>query len=54
MNISSSCSYLSMPWGCLQFVIAVFPEYTHLLFLIAKSEYDLQVFLNVLFFYPMS
>ena len=24
--------FLSVPWGCLQFVIAVFPDHTHLLF----------------------
>ena len=23
-----------MPWGCLQFVIVVFPDHTHLLFLV--------------------
>ena len=25
--------FLSVPWGCLQFVIVIFPDYTHLLFL---------------------
>ena len=25
--------FLMMPWVCLQFVIVVFPDYTHLLFL---------------------
>ena len=24
--------FLAMPWGCLQFVIVVFPDHTHLLF----------------------
>ena len=24
---------LAVPWGCLQFVIVVFPDHTHLLFL---------------------
>ena len=24
--------FLAVPWGCLQFVIVVFPDYTHLLF----------------------
>ena len=23
--------FLAVPWGCLQFVILVFPDYTHLL-----------------------
>ena len=26
--------FLAVPWGCLQFVIVVFPEHTHLLFLL--------------------
>ena len=25
--------FLAVPWGCLRFVIVVFPDYTHLLFL---------------------
>ena len=25
--------FLEVPWGCLQFVIVVFPDHTHLLFL---------------------
>ena len=24
--------FLAMPWGCLRFVIVVFPDHTHLLF----------------------
>ena len=27
--------FLAVPWGCLQFVIVVFPDYTQLLFLVA-------------------
>ena len=27
---------LAVPWGCLRFVIVVFPDHTHLLFLIHK------------------
>ena len=27
--------FLAVPWGCLWFVIVVFPDHTHLLFLIA-------------------
>ena len=27
--------FLAMPWGCLRFVIVVFPDHTHLLFLSA-------------------
>ena len=25
-------AFLAVPWGCLQFVIVVFPDHTHLLF----------------------
>ena len=28
--------FLAVPWGCLQFVIVVFPDHTHLLFLRKK------------------
>ena len=39
LNLSSCCLvmverlFLAMPWGCLQFVIVVFPGHTHLLLL---------------------
>ena len=39
LNVSSCCLvmverlFLAMPWGCLRFVIVVFPDHTHLLFL---------------------
>ena len=26
--------FLTVPWGCLRFVISVFPDHTHLLFLL--------------------
>ena len=29
--------FLAVPWGCLRFVIVVFPDHTHLLFLITHS-----------------
>ena len=38
LNLSSWCLvmvewlFLAMPWGCLRFVIVVFPDNTHLLF----------------------
>ena len=48
LNLSSWCLvmverlFLAVPWGCLQFVIVVFPDHTHLLFLVVfmkrKSE----------------
>ena len=37
LNLSSWCLvmvdrlFLAVPWGCLQFVIVVFPDHTHLL-----------------------
>ena len=39
LNLSSWCLvmveqlFLTVPWGCLRFVIVVFPDHTHLLFL---------------------
>ena len=39
LNLSSACLvmaerlFLAVPRGCLQFVIVVFPDHTHLLFL---------------------
>ena len=39
LNLSPWCLvmverlFLTVPWGCLQFVIVVFPDHTHLLFL---------------------
>ena len=39
LNLSSWCLvmverlFLTVPWGCLQFLIVVFPDHTHLLFL---------------------
>ena len=44
LNLSSWCLvwverlFLAIPWGCLWFVIVVFPDHTHLLFLILKSR----------------
>ena len=43
LNLSSWCLvmverlFLAVPRGCLQFVIVVFPDHTHLLFLIRVS-----------------
>ena len=39
LNLSSWClvmverRFLALPWDCLRFVIVVFPDHTHLLFL---------------------
>ena len=43
LNLSSWCLvmverlFLAVPWGCLRFVIVVFPDHTQLLFLILAS-----------------
>ena len=40
LNLSPWCLvmverlFLTVPWGCLRFVIVVFPDHTHLLFLV--------------------
>ena len=51
LNLSSCCLvtveqlFLSVPWGCLRFVIVVFPDHTHLLFLtlFAKINFSQKV-----------
>ena len=46
LNLSSWCLvmveqlFLAVPRGCLQFVIVVFPDHTHLLFLLNKTYYN--------------
>ena len=47
LNLSSWCLvmverlFLAVPWGCLQFVIMVFPDHIHLLFLLrAKFQFS--------------
>ena len=30
--------FLAVPWGCLRFVIVVFPDHTHLLFLVGPTS----------------
>ena len=45
LNLSSWCLlmverlFLAVPWGCLRFVIVVFPDHTHLLFLSPPVKY---------------
>ena len=45
LNLSPWCLlmaewlFLAVPWGCLQFVIVVFPDSTHLLFLERSVKY---------------
>ena len=47
LNLSSWCLvmvewlFLAVPWGCLGFVIVVFPDHTHiLLYLTINSEFE--------------
>ena len=46
LNLSSWCLvmverlFLAVPRGCLQFVIVVFPDHTHLLFLAQESRFS--------------
>ena len=46
LNLSPWCLvmvewlFLAVPWGCVQFVIVVFPDHTHLLFLIVQIKTD--------------
>ena len=50
LNLSSWCLvmverlFLAVPWGCLQFVIVVFPDHTHLLFFSLNILKPLHVF----------
>ena len=49
LNLSSSCLvmverlFLEVPRGCLQFVIVVFPDHTHLLFLKKMDQMKLKI-----------
>ena len=49
LNLSSWCLvmverlFLAVPWGCLQFVIVVFPDHTHLLFFIRIRTHNLTI-----------
>ena len=44
LNLSSwclvmvECLLLAVPWGCLRFVIVVFPDHTHLVFCYMTGE----------------
>ena len=50
LNLSPWCLVLvewlslAVPWGCLRFVIVVFPDHTHLLFLITLKNVKIQHF----------
>ena len=44
LNLSSWCLvivellFLAVPWGCMRFLIVVFPDHTHLLFLLQVNQ----------------
>ena len=50
LNLSSWCLvmverlFLAVPRGCLQFVIVVFPDHTHLLYLKTQKEEEKNIF----------
>ena len=50
LNLSSWCLvmverlFLTVPWGCLRFVIVVFPDHTHLLFLTCLKKIPSRVY----------
>ena len=53
LNLSSWCLvmverlFLTVPWGCLRFVIVVFPDHTHLLFLNDKISTGILIHYNM-------
>ena len=56
LNLSSWCLvmvgrlFLAVPQGCLQFVIVVFPDHTHLLFLIRRVNEMDHKFIQIVIF----
>ena len=53
LNLSSWCLvmverlFLAVPWGCLQFVIVVFPDHTHLLFLKVNFSHVCIIYIKI-------
>ena len=54
LNLSSWCLvmverlFLAVPWGCLRFVIVVFPDHTHLLFMVFYGALEQRTHTTVL------
>ena len=52
LNLSSWCLvivewlFLAVPWGCLRFVIVVFPDHHHLLFYKEAAKARLSIFMS--------
>ena len=57
LNLSSWCLvmverlFLPVPWGCLRFVIVVFPDHTHLLFLTERVHFIWLVMIKMPFYF---
>ena len=53
LNLSSWCLvmvewlFLAVPWGCLRFVIVIFPDHTHLLFCISFLSLPINFYPNI-------
>ena len=45
--------FLAVPWGCLRFVIVVFPDHTHLLFLVSLIDPDKEILLGLNYNYML-
>ena len=64
LNLSSWCLvmverlFLAVPRGCLQFVIVVFPDHTHLLFLNNKNQqrknFKIKFQVNLVFYWTIA
>ena len=58
LNLSSWCLvmverlFLAVPQGCLQFVIVVFPDHTHLLFMVSRCYPDGAYSRSIRFYIP--
>ena len=56
LNLSSWCLmmveqlFLAVPWGCLRFVIVVFPDHTHLLFFFIKVLLARKYFMQIAYY----
>ena len=57
LNLSSWCLvmverlFLAVPWGCLRFVIVVFSNHTHLIFLVTSCMTPIAHIWQILYFF---
>ena len=60
LNLSSWCLvmverlFLTVPLGCLQFVIVVFPDHTHLLFSISRNRISVLIIVQHFLNFPVN